>query len=373
MTICGALPPITLVPGDSWEETVNIKDQAGEPIDLTGWDIDYAEIRRRGLDAIVNLDDGTLALDLSALGEGKIRFTASAENTGRGLSMGDLYELEIEGVSPAGQRRTLYFGRVIFSPIFTTNDITVFHVGFQGVPGLNAYQVAVAHGFEGTVEEWLESLIGWTPVLAVVADGERHVHRIVDWIGSGEDKPATGLYIGATGLVADIADGVNIRGGIGLTGDAATIEVDSVTTLEPEQPATVVNTGTSGAAKLAYGIPRGRTGDQGPAGAPGEPLLCIVQEVGGVFAGLYPITRYYHGTAHFDHLYAEVLVGAGSVDAAIRVNGVIVHGPVTVAAGSPFDADDLDLELETGDRAELIVYPPTGEVIYLTAQLDGSA
>lgn len=29
----------------------------------------------------------------------------------------------------------------------------------QGVPGLSAYEVAVANGFEGTEEEWLVSLI----------------------------------------------------------------------------------------------------------------------------------------------------------------------------------------------------------------------
>ncbi len=33
-------------------------------------------------------------------------------------------------------------------------------VGATGADGLSAYQVAVEEGFEGTVEEWLESLIG---------------------------------------------------------------------------------------------------------------------------------------------------------------------------------------------------------------------
>lgn len=31
-------------------------------------------------------------------------------------------------------------------------------VGGQGTPGKSAYEIAVEHGFVGTVEEWLESL-----------------------------------------------------------------------------------------------------------------------------------------------------------------------------------------------------------------------
>ncbi|ODT17923.1 MAG: hypothetical protein ABS35_24775 [Kaistia sp. SCN 65-12] len=53
---------------------------------------------------------------------------------------------------------------------------------------------------------------GWVPLLAAVTDGTRRVHRIVDWSGGEGTKPATGSYVGATGLVADIADAVDMRG-----------------------------------------------------------------------------------------------------------------------------------------------------------------
>lgn len=56
---------------------------------------------------------------------------------------------------------------------------------------------------------------GWAPVLATVADGARYVHRVVDWVGGTGSKPATGSYVGATGLVPNIADGVDIRGAAG--------------------------------------------------------------------------------------------------------------------------------------------------------------
>ena len=59
---------------------------------------------------------------------------------------------------------------------------------------------------------------GWTPVLAVVADGARYVQQVVDWTGGEGTKPAVDKYVGAAGLVTLIADGVNIRGATGATG-----------------------------------------------------------------------------------------------------------------------------------------------------------
>lgn len=59
---------------------------------------------------------------------------------------------------------------------------------------------------------------GWTPSFAVVSDSERRVLQIVDWVGGEGTKPATGSYVGATGLVTDIAQAVDIRGATGATG-----------------------------------------------------------------------------------------------------------------------------------------------------------
>jgi hypothetical protein len=58
----------------------------------------------------------------------------------------------------------------------------------------------------------------WTPELAVVADGARRVLQVVDWFGGEGTKPTTGLYVGATGLEALIANGVDIRGPEGAAG-----------------------------------------------------------------------------------------------------------------------------------------------------------
>lgn len=53
---------------------------------------------------------------------------------------------------------------------------------------------------------------GWTPVFGAVVDGFRRVQRVTDWQGGEGPKPAVGKYVGATGLVDDIADAIDIRG-----------------------------------------------------------------------------------------------------------------------------------------------------------------
>ena len=60
---------------------------------------------------------------------------------------------------------------------------------------------------------------GWSPLLAVVADGERRVQQVIDWTGGTGAKPAVNGYVGASGIVANISDAVDIRGGTGAKGD----------------------------------------------------------------------------------------------------------------------------------------------------------
>ncbi len=81
-----------------------------------------------------------------------------------------------------------------------------------GVPG--AAGTPGANGTNGT-----NGLNGWSPVLAVATDGERRVLQVADWTGGTGTKPTTGLYIGVSGLVADIASGVDIRGAAGSAAD----------------------------------------------------------------------------------------------------------------------------------------------------------
>lgn len=63
---------------------------------------------------------------------------------------------------------------------------------------------------------------GWSPILAAVQDNGSSPYRVVleviDWTGGTGSKPATGQYIGPTGLVSTLAAGVDIRGGSGAAG-----------------------------------------------------------------------------------------------------------------------------------------------------------
>ncbi len=53
---------------------------------------------------------------------------------------------------------------------------------------------------------------GWSPVFAIEPDGLRRVLKVVDWVGSWGAMPPVDVYVGLTGFVTDIADGVDIRG-----------------------------------------------------------------------------------------------------------------------------------------------------------------
>lgn len=75
--------------------------------------------------------------------------------------------------------------------------------GIQGLPG--------ADGSNGNN--------GWAPLIRLVNDGTRRVQQVHDWTGGQGTKPATG-YIGPSGLVANIAGAVDVRGPTGSgTGD----------------------------------------------------------------------------------------------------------------------------------------------------------
>lgn len=64
---------------------------------------------------------------------------------------------------------------------------------------------------------------GWSPVLAIVNDGSRRVLQVSDWVGGTGSKPATGDYVGASGLTGTIGSAVDIRGPAGAgTGDVTT-------------------------------------------------------------------------------------------------------------------------------------------------------
>ena len=91
--------------------------------------------------------------------------------------------------------------------------------GLQGQPG--------APGADGDN--------GWSPILASANDGARRVLQVSGWTGGAGTPPASGKYVGPSGLVDAIADAVDVRGAQGPQGS------------------------------------QGDPGDQGPQGNPGTP------------------------------------------------------------------------------------------------------
>lgn len=90
-----------------------------------------------------------------------------------------------------------------------------------GEPGAQLLDLGIPRGADA-----------WSPQLAVVADDERRVVQIVDWVGGEGIKPGTGLYIGGSGLVSDISAATNIRGIPGMGDVSSTREVSGVGNLK---------------------------------------------------------------------------------------------------------------------------------------------
>jgi hypothetical protein len=60
---------------------------------------------------------------------------------------------------------------------------------------------------------------GWSPLFAIVSDGERRVLQIIDWTGgTGTEPSTTNQFIGAVGIVSSAAAAVDIRGAAGVDG-----------------------------------------------------------------------------------------------------------------------------------------------------------
>lgn len=180
---------------------------------------------------------------------------------------------------------------------------------------------------------------GWSPIFASVEDGDRIALQIDDWVGGEGTKPAVGSFLGPEGFVADIEDAVDFRGatgddGVSITnatvngsykliitfsdgssvdagyvrgsaGAAATVTVGTVTTLSPGAPATVTNVGTSSAAVLNFGIPKGDTG----------PITSVNGQTGPAVTGLAETATTYTKT-QVDALLSPISTTASDAAAA---------------------------------------------------------
>jgi len=137
-------------------------------------------------------------------------------------------------------------------------------------PGLSAYEVAVHEGYTGTVEEWLESLVGPQGPQGVKGD-------TLVGVTVGETKTgAAGSEAAVTNSGTTTEPVLNFtipRGAMGLTGPKGdqgdtlvSLTIGETTTGASGDPAEVVNVGTPTAPILNFTLPRGAQGVKGDTG-----------------------------------------------------------------------------------------------------------
>jgi hypothetical protein len=90
----------------------------------------------------------------------------------------------------------------------------------------DAVDIRGAIGITGDTGETVDT--GWSPLFAVVSDGERRVLQIIDWTGgTGTEPSTTNQFIGAVGIVSSAAAAVDIRGAAGAAGTQGDPGVDA--------------------------------------------------------------------------------------------------------------------------------------------------
>lgn len=95
-------------------------------------------------------------------------------------------------------------------------------------------------------------------------------------------------------------------------------------------------------------------GPQGPAGAPGEPIMAVIGDDTDIGAGGWWVTRDYHAAATMNYLRVEVLAGAvEGVTLSLRRNGVLVRDGIALSDASPTILTDLGLALSRGDAVSV--------------------
>lgn len=127
----------------------------------------------------------------------------------------------------------------------------------QGTASAAQLAFTIPRGDKG--EKGNDGAAGYSPTATVSKSGDTATITITDKNGT---------------TTASISDGQD--GAAGAPGQAATIAVDSTSTLPAGSSATVTNVGTSSAARLAFGIPKG---DTGAAGADGDAATITVGQV----------------------------------------------------------------------------------------------
>ena len=213
-----------------------------------------------------------------------------------------------------------------------TPDIPVFYDGQPGpeirraLNQMGALFVAAIEGAYGPQ--------GWSPVLALEADGIRRVFAIVDWTGGQGTKPTLTGYMGPAGIVATAAEAFDVRGPQGDKGDQGDqgpqgLQGDQGPKGDKGDKGDQGDQGPQGDAG-----PKGDKGDQGDRGADGTSVQ---------LKGAVPTVGDLPGGAAEGDLYVVLATGDGYV----RSGGAWVNvGPIRGPQGEP------GLKGDKGDKGD---------------------
>lgn len=153
-----------------------------------------------------------LAANIPPASAGKVRFFVDMDDRPKAKTeTGAL----IDFVGPQGVGGTVSVGNVSTGAAGSSVVITN-----TGTPENAVLNITIPRGDKGIQGD--QGFAGWSPQLAVVADGERRVLRLTAWVGGTGTAPTEFVdqYLGSSGFTSDIAQAVDIRGPAGQTGVA---------------------------------------------------------------------------------------------------------------------------------------------------------
>ena len=224
--------------------------------------------------------------------------------------------------------------------LFTPTDIFVSLVSIP--PGGDSWIRSIQTQFAstGAVTLYINSTdfggnhIGFTAAVSalVVFEGPGYVQLTYVPVG----PIPVGFVVGNVVEVFDGGGTVGPPGPPGAAGAAATIAIGATNTLAPGSAATVVNSGTSSAAILNFGIPEGLQGPPGPAGPPDWSNYPAVSNVDA--AGFNITNTGTLGSVNID-CYQSLVTGFGTLQVGSPVllapnpGTVNVNGTLTVQRG----------------------------------------
>lgn len=150
------------------------------------------------------------------------------------------------------------------------------------------------------------------------------------------------------------------RGAKGDTGTAATVSVGTVTTLDPGESATVTNSGTSAAAVLNFGIPKGETGAVENIT---DSLLSMVYPVGSIYMSVNSTSPASFLGGTWQRIQDRFLLAAGSTYTAGATGGSATHTPSGTVGGTALTEAQLP-EISGSLDAPLVVYQSSDSLTF---------